>query len=947
MEVIRKKSFSIALKLSLLIAVIILISFFFVFAFYINSVKYDFIERIDSEISIKIDTLKQDIINFSLGIEEGDFRLSILEDKIISLYKSSQDKLAVFDSIKFINKNSLIIVDSDPKNKLKYFFDVEKKYGKEHYNYIINFWSNIKTSPLLDYQKDFTTINKKSIYQIFLPVYYFLGANENFRLNLFSEFYRMYQKENILTKIKVDNFFLNSFYIFTTLNNYSHLYEDEKPTTYGNSIISESKEYYQTVIRLNRKTRGFVPPFYPITLSDIKTISIAVNGLQYFFKTYWYTRIKSGKNIIKAIENIKILTDKKIINQILNDIIEEIKLLNEEKASFEDIKPKITIKIKKLEEIYNKNIYPFKDILTEREENLSTYIESMLNFLEYLEANLKSVDKVIARIKNFDNNIKNLSERTIKLFNNYLSVSVKEQDYYALNKSILIKGLDAIYKIKIFEAYKDNSNNFDENKKKIEEEIKYLKELILNNNAIYRNIQITDENIENTLTLKDYNSMISYFFLIYINDFIKVFKTSDTLKERIKSILSNPIPSVYKTFSENDINKLDEKIKEINNLILNFRENYNKGLISESLININNNSIEELFNLLFNRYHIGYLLVRISQDKLEEALNQRINSLIDLFLNLLIRFIFLGVILSLLFLNRFKKINEGIKAIGEGNLNYKILIKGNDEIGQLADHLNIMAEHLKEKTRMESELNAARLIQETLLPKEYPTFESLKFASYYSAQVETGGDYFDFIKIDEDNLAIVIADVSGHGVGACLVMSMIRTIIRTYASSLLDPKKMLLVINDYIFKNTPSNMYATILYGIVNSSGELIYSVAGHNPSIVFSPDKKEIKILETGGMVCGLVDRKIFENTIKNYSFKLEKNNIFIQYTDGVTEAENLNREQYGFERLKETIVKYNGNNINELFKMIIDDVNLFTGGIVQSDDITMMGIQFLGKTK
>jgi len=938
MEGIRNNRFNISLKLSLVIGIVVIISFFFVFYFYINSTKQDFIERIDSEISIKIDTLKQDIINFSLGVEEGDFRLTGLEDKILGIYNSS-NSITVFSEIDFINKDGIILTSTEPKNRMKSFFEVEKKYGKEHYEYVYNLFTIFKNDLGIKEHKDFLNIRGKSMYQIFMPVYYKLSTKESSRLDTFFEFYNYFKKEGLLKEVSTNLFYLNSFYLFYFINEYNNLYDNGKLTTGGSSLISESINYYRTILKINRRAKGFIPPFYPISEEDIKNIDMAINGIQYFVKTYWYTRIKTGKDIIKAVEKISLLADKKVISNILKDIIDYINLLKSPSVNYEDIKPKILVSIKKLEEIYRATLLPFKDILTEREENLLNYMESMLIFLNYLEANLKSIDKVIQRIVIFDNNIKNLSFRTIKLLKNYLVVSVKEQDY-AVNKAVIIKALDSVYRIKVFEAYKNNTSNFEEVKKSIGEEINYLKKLILENQAFYKPIEIKEEALENTLTLRDYKDMLSYFFFIYVNDFIRVFKTGNQIKDNIYSILKNPIPIVYKTFSEKTISDLENSINKINYFIVELRRLSKEGDI---YVKIEDNKIEELFRNLVSRYQIGYLLVRVSQDKLEEALNIRINSLIDLFVNLLIRFLFVSVIFSLIFLNRFKKINNGITLIGQGNFDHKIIVSGNDEIGQLADHLNIMTQHLKEKTRMETELNAARIIQESLLPKEYPNFKNLRFMSYYSAQVETSGDYFDFIKINDEKVALVIADVSGHGVGACLVMSMIKTIIKTYVQTILNPKELLLRVNDYLFKNTPSNIYATIFYGILDVNGSLVYSVAGHNPSILFYTKNKEIKVLETGGMACGLVDNNIFVNTINNYTSIMPKNSIFIQYTDGITEAENSNKEQYGFERLKNVILSYKGEDIKELFDLIIKDVNSFTGGVLQSDDITMMGVQLL----
>jgi sigma-B regulation protein RsbU (phosphoserine phosphatase) len=346
---------------------------------------------------------------------------------------------------------------------------------------------------------------------------------------------------------------------------------------------------------------------------------------------------------------------------------------------------------------------------------------------------------------------------------------------------------------------------------------------------------------------------------------------------------------------------------------------------------------------------VGYLLVRVSEEKIREAIRRKNNSLIDLGLNLLIRFLFIAVLLSMFFLKKFRILFRGVEIVGQGNLGYKIRIPGSDEFGQLADHFNGMTsnlqeaqEELVEKSRMEEELKIAERIQQTLLPDSYPDYPSLSFSSYYNAQTETGGDYFDFIRLDDKTLGLVIADVSGHGVGACLVMSMIRTLIRSYAHLTNNPKKLLTQINDYVFEDTPSNMYATLFYGIYNlETHKLVYSIAGHNAGILYHPGKNQMRTLKTGGMAAGVVNSSIFSNVIKNYEVELEPGEIFIQYTDGVTEAEDPEGNLYEMERLLKTVESSKEKKIEDMFQDIIRDIQVFTRGYVQSDDITMMGFQ------
>ena len=250
---------------------------------------------------------------------------------------------------------------------------------------------------------------------------------------------------------------------------------------------------------------------------------------------------------------------------------------------------------------------------------------------------------------------------------------------------------------------------------------------------------------------------------------------------------------------------------------------------------------------------------------------------------------------------------------------------------------------LVEKSRMEEELQIAERIQSTLLPKVFPEYAGLKFASYYSAQTETGGDYFDFIELDQERVGLIIADVSGHGVGACLVMSMIRTLVRSYAHAAATPKELLLKVNDYVYSDTPSNMYATIFYAILNvKTGVMEYTIGGHNAGIIYHPQEQSLEELATGGMAVGIVATPIFQNTIQNFSYQLREGDLFIQYTDGVTEAMDEAQNEYGMERLLKTVKGARVKTIQTMLEKINTDIVVFTRGYLQTDDITMMGLQY-----
>ena len=206
-------------------------------------------------------------------------------------------------------------------------------------------------------------------------------------------------------------------------------------------------------------------------------------------------------------------------------------------------------------------------------------------------------------------------------------------------------------------------------------------------------------------------------------------------------------------------------------------------------------------------------------------------------ISILLRAIFLALLFPTFIIRSITRLADGTLAIGKGDFEEENrYIAGSDEIGRLADIFNIMTGNLKkaqemkiEKMRMERELITAQQIQTALLPETLPHIKGMDFAAYYAAQTESGGDYYDFIDLGAGQLGITIADVSGHGVGSGLVMAMTRTLLHTYSQKILNTKKIFEIINDYLKKNTASNYFVTMFYGILNTETlKLTYSSAGH-----------------------------------------------------------------------------------------------------------------------
>lgn len=280
--------------------------------------------------------------------------------------------------------------------------------------------------------------------------------------------------------------------------------------------------------------------------------------------------------------------------------------------------------------------------------------------------------------------------------------------------------------------------------------------------------------------------------------------------------------------------------------------------------------------------------------------------------------------------------------------------QGATEFKQLGDifnttlrSLNSAVESLKHtaisKERIESELHIAHEIQMSMIPMLFPAFPDKKEFNIYAilkSAKEVGGDLYNFFMIDDDNLCLVIGDVAGKGVPASLFMAVSNTLIETIARNVKnDPGKILTKVNAQISKENETCMFVTVLLGILNiKTGVLSYSSGGHNPPIIIRKDKPAEYFTLKHGMSIGIES----DNQYENDSISLQKGDKIYLYTDGVTEAFNTKGEVYSETRLLEKADRFHNDNVKVFIERIYDDVKAFADEEPQSDDITMMMIEF-----
>jgi serine phosphatase RsbU (regulator of sigma subunit)/anti-sigma regulatory factor (Ser/Thr protein kinase)/transposase len=308
-------------------------------------------------------------------------------------------------------------------------------------------------------------------------------------------------------------------------------------------------------------------------------------------------------------------------------------------------------------------------------------------------------------------------------------------------------------------------------------------------------------------------------------------------------------------------------------------------------------------------------------------------------------------LLSYYFVKPIQKLTEGVLKIGQGNLEETLPVEGTDEFSEIARAFNEITAKFKqaqesvvEKEILQKEMQVAQEIQHALLPGRFPEIDGYELAAIYRAAKDVGGDYFDFVWIDEDTLGIAVADVSGKGVPGSLVMTMIRTAIRLEARGHKSPSEILARVNDFVAEDVKKGMFITIFFIILDSKNRQIsFASAGHNPMILYRKETDRCYFLNPKGMPLGLTlpDEISFGGSLGTDKLKLKKDDMLVVYTDGITEAMNNRAEQYGNDRLINFIRENAQLTPDEFATALNNDIEAFTKNALQNDDITLVVIK------
>lgn len=253
-------------------------------------------------------------------------------------------------------------------------------------------------------------------------------------------------------------------------------------------------------------------------------------------------------------------------------------------------------------------------------------------------------------------------------------------------------------------------------------------------------------------------------------------------------------------------------------------------------------------------------------------------------------------------------------------------------VAQLAQRQKLEA---RQRERLEQELRVARIIQETLLPREIPSLSGWELAVHWQPAQEVGGDFYDFIQLSENHLGIIIADVTDKGIPAAMVMATTRSLLRAAAENFDSPGQVLARANDLLYPDIPAKMFVTCLYLILNSTtGHICFANAGHN--LPYLRTKDGVLEARATGMPLGLMPGMDYEEN----EITLAPGQHLLLSSDGLVEAHNPNREIFGFPKVKEIMAEEH--NSSGLIEILLDELGNFTGAdYEQEDDITLLTIE------
>ena len=296
----------------------------------------------------------------------------------------------------------------------------------------------------------------------------------------------------------------------------------------------------------------------------------------------------------------------------------------------------------------------------------------------------------------------------------------------------------------------------------------------------------------------------------------------------------------------------------------------------------------------------------------------------------------------------YAKQNMGVLALANSRMgspfsqNDFVVFKSITEQSAFALYNAIIYSEANEKKRLDHDLAIARDIQRILLPAEAPIVNGFEISGVNVPARQVSGDYFDYIKVDDERLGVAIADVSGKGIPASLIMAICRSVLRSQAIGNPSPADVLQKVNRQLYPDIKEDMFISMAYLVLDHvRGGVTLARAGHDAPLLYQQKSQTLTPLKTPGMVVGIDSGDVFDRLTTDVGVSLERNDCILLYTDGITEALDNEGNEFGLERTIASVQSSAREGAQAIVTRLIDDLRNFVGSTPQNDDITMIAIR------
>ena len=319
-----------------------------------------------------------------------------------------------------------------------------------------------------------------------------------------------------------------------------------------------------------------------------------------------------------------------------------------------------------------------------------------------------------------------------------------------------------------------------------------------------------------------------------------------------------------------------------------------------------------------------------------------------------------GIIMTRTITTAVSSLYSATQHVQDGDLSYRVRIPHRDQLAALGESFNSMMqsvstliEEQRQRQKLENELSIAHEVQQQLFPRSVPNLQGIEIEAICRPARVVSGDYYDFIRISPTRLAIAVADISGKGISAALLMANVQAALRSdvlryrngqpgIRQEQIDTAEIVSHLNLHLFRNTSDERYATVFFGVYDTvTRQLHYTNAGHLPPIYISGGK--VRRLETGGMVVGLFNDVPFEQG----AVEIEHGGMLVAYSDGLIEPENVYGEEFGTERLIEVAARNKDQSSHAIAEAMMRASEEWSGSPEQADDMTLIVMRFSGASE